>query len=149
MNHRQWIGVVLGFCFAACTFAADPAQVPPKPDAYLPAGVRAAKSVFLSNAGIDWRSQSALDATQELPFNVFARAMQTWGRYQLADSPAAADMVLQFRVVQEFAAFPSIYVNFVDVKTGVILWTVRTDVTRKSIRNNLDEVIQNLKAVVP
>src|SRR5215813_3312440 len=63
----------------------------------IPSPIPNAKKVFIANAGAD-ALVAALDqgkGTGDRFYNIFYAAMKTWGHYELLDSPAGADLVLE------------------------------------------------------
>jgi hypothetical protein len=68
------------------------------PVAPVPTQIASAKKVFISNMGTDtisagvWRQ---LQLAENKPYNEFYAAVKAWGRYQLVDSPADADLVYE------------------------------------------------------
>src|ERR1700722_3630283 len=58
-----------------------------------PPAIAAGKTVFLSNAGLSPDPRDRILSSGKpvtLPFSPFYLDMQSWGRYQLVDSPSAA-----------------------------------------------------------
>jgi hypothetical protein len=92
------------------------AQTPTDPPAGpIPAPLFTAQKVFISNA----ESTNPLEVPY-LAYNAFYAGMKAWGKYELVDSPADADLVLAVR----FEGLPSPQLRLVisDAKTGVELW---------------------------
>lgn len=82
----------------ACARTEPPPQ-PPPPDVI--ARVTAAKSIFLSNAGVNDYFASEIPGGPNVAYNEFYAALQQWGYFQLADSPAHADLILQIRGTEQ------------------------------------------------
>jgi hypothetical protein len=74
-----WLGVPA--CAAQAAGAAVPAPVPGQ--------IANAKSVFISNMGVDAVSLAAFKREQapDKPYGEFYAAMKAWGRYELVDNP--------------------------------------------------------------
>jgi hypothetical protein len=72
------VAVVLLFC---CAFVS--AQEPEKPAEISPhTRLMAARSIYVEHSGAS------------IPFDIIGDAFQGWGRYQLADTPASADLIV-------------------------------------------------------
>ena len=68
-------------CFSAC--APVSAQEPATPAAVSPhARLMAARSIYIQSA------------PASIPYDIIGDAFQGWGRYQVADNPAAADLIV-------------------------------------------------------
>jgi hypothetical protein len=98
---------------------ADPspqAQQPIDPPAApVPAPLFTAQKVFISNA----ESTNPLEVPY-LAYNAFYAGIKAWGKYDLVDSPADADLV--FAVRFEGLPAPQLRLVISDAKTGVELW---------------------------
>jgi hypothetical protein len=105
----------------------------------IPGQIVAAKRVFISNAGSDsYGSESYFRLTRydggpDRFYNQFFAAMKDWGRYEIADSPANADMVCEVRFTSpivdkqprsDLVYDPQLKLTFVDPKTRVALWSL-------------------------
>lgn len=105
----------------------------------VPGQIIAAKRIFISNAGSEsYGSESYFRLTRydggpDRFYNQFYAAMKNWGRYELADSPANADMVCEVRFTSpivdkqprlELVYDPQLNLTFVDPKTRVALWSL-------------------------
>ncbi len=111
-----------------------------------PPGIAAAKTVFLSNAGIapDLRNVIESSSNTAAPFSQLYAGFQTWGRYRLVGSPADADLVFEFSfsdpattcsnektcttAVMELAIY--------DAKTHFRLWTFEEAVDNALLTSN-------------
>lgn len=120
----------------------------------VPTQILSAKKVFISNAGID---STALDVFVRLaepnkPYNQFYAAMKNWGRYELVDSPADADLVFEIRFgapliganhMDSYA--PQYNVTILDTKTHFTLWALSEPVEGAFRKNtfikNLDQAM--------
>ena len=97
--------VTLGmFCAAfAIVFTTVPVLKAQKsngtPAAPVPAQIITSTKVFISNAGADSTSLTALRNAEEpdQPYNELYAAMKSWGRYELVAAPADADLVFEIR----------------------------------------------------
>ena len=114
-------------------------QIPvtaPDPNSPVPAQIASAHTVFLTNAGAD--PNFPIDPTQTYT-NVYA-ALQSWGRFQLVNTPAKADLIFQLRDVSPIAGVvgnrngvysynsPAYQLTIVDPHTNVPLWTITSPV---------------------
>jgi hypothetical protein len=92
------ICLLLPILLIACARTEPPPQ-PPPPDVI--SRVTAAKSIFLSNAGVNDYFASEIPGGPNVAYNEFYAALQQWGYFQLADSPAHADLILQIRGTEQ------------------------------------------------
>jgi hypothetical protein len=121
----------------------------------LPAQIVNAKSVFISNTAPDGMPSDILERFQEpnRPYDQLYTAMKAWGRYEMAGSPADADLVLEIHFsrslytggVGQGAEF---YLSILDAKTHFVLWTlvepVEAAVRRVSWEKNIDASVNAL-----
>jgi hypothetical protein len=152
-NLRQNIFLFVFLTCSVANAAQSPSAAPPAP---IPAQIVAAKTIFVSNA-----SGETLSGTQAslATYNGFYAAMKAWGRYQLAASPANADIIFEIRYGTELgptnvlrgngttAIYPSIRLNIFDSKTHVILWAFTEPMVstkNKSDQEHLTETLGNL-----
>jgi hypothetical protein len=92
------VGLALSLRSDCVCAAQHPKQVPPAP---IPPPILTAKKVFIANGGGD---QSLFDTPQysggpDRLYNEFYAAMKSWGRYELVDTPAEADLVFEIRMI--------------------------------------------------
>lgn len=123
------------------------AQSPAPSAAPLPAALATARKLFLGNAG-DQDNADCLRA-----YNDLYAAINAFGRYQLVDDPAAADLVLELHYEFSLGAGVNGGSNtprqfrllLLDPKTHVLLWTLveRTNYAalERNRNKNLDEVV--------
>ena len=97
-RHLSLFCLLLPMLLLACARTEPPPQ-PPPPDVI--ARVTAAKSIFLSNAGVNDYFASEIPGGPNVAYNEFYAALQQWGYFQLADSPAHADLILQIRGTEQ------------------------------------------------
>ena len=120
-------------CASAC-FAQVPAYTQEGP---VPAALRTAKSVFVSNGGSDsglFPSPFSGDANR--PYSQFYAALKATGHYDLVDDPSQADLVLNLRLFAPYGPsrdekvkgtadpLPMFRLTIYDRKTHYVLWTV-------------------------
>jgi hypothetical protein len=121
----------------------------------LPAQIVNAKNVFISNTAPDGMPSDILEHFQEpnRPYDQLYTAMKAWGRYELADSPADADLVIEIHFVRSFATGglgegAEFYLSIVDAKTHFVLWTlvepVEAAVRKVSWEKNIDASVRAL-----
>jgi hypothetical protein len=103
-------------------------QAPAAPVAPVPAQIVTAKTVFISNAGVD--ATSPVDfkrARPTEPYNQFYVAMKRRARYEVVGTPADADLVLQLRFSAPLSSCetyqPQLTLAILDTKTHFLLWT--------------------------
>jgi hypothetical protein len=123
------VGAFLALSAGNAAFAQQ--QFSDPPNAPIPAQIRAAKKVFVSNA----TGELALPpGNPDLTYNEFYSAMKSWGHFQLVGSPADADLVFEIRFTYTIG---TTYVNqgtggsgqdfqfrlvILDPKSHVVLW---------------------------
>jgi hypothetical protein len=102
----------------------------------VPAQIAAAHTVFLANSGAD--ASFPIDAGTT--YNAVYAALKSWGRYQLVDSPAAADLVFQLRDIAPITdvtgnrggvysvTSPAYQLTVLDPHTNLPLWTITSPV---------------------
>ena len=76
--------------------AQESKQPPPAP---VPSQIHSAKRIFIGNAGGDDLPWGSLQfrGGPDRAYNAFYAAMKNWGRFELADSPSSADLLLEIR----------------------------------------------------
>jgi hypothetical protein len=133
-----WLGVPA--CAAQAAGAAVPAPVPGQ--------IANAKSVFISNMGVDAVSLAAFKREQapDKPYGEFYAAMKAWGRYELVDNPADADLVFEVGFMAPLAGAgnsntysPQLKLAIVDAKTHFTLWTLTEPVEGAIRRGTWDK----------
>lgn len=97
-RHLSILCLLLPILLLACARTEPPPQ-PPPPDVI--ARVTAAKSIFLSNAGVNDYFASEIPGGPNVAYNELYAALQQWGYFQLAGSPAHADLILQIRGTEQ------------------------------------------------
>ena len=149
----------------AITIPLASAQAPHNPPAApVPTPILAAKSVFLSNAGVDNISVSALTKSGDVnqAYNEVYAALRDWGRYRLTSSPADAELVFEIRFAapmvdcgRNTSFAPQLELTIFDSRTHFILWRITEPVEgaiRKSkwarnFEGSMSNLIAALKAV--
>jgi len=107
-----------------------PAVVPAAP---IPPQILAAKKVYVANAGGDEMTgnDQRFSGGADRAYNEFYAAMKSWGRFEIVNSPADADLLLEIR--QSVSAvtptsggtssfIPQFQLNIRDHKTNAMLW---------------------------
>ena len=114
----------------------------------VPPQVAAAHNIFIANAGgesldtvID---QTVFNGGPDRPYNEFYAAMQAWGRYQIASSPAAADLVFQINwnlsdTGLKLPVLGQLRLLVIDPKTNVTLWSFTEYVRGAVLLGNRDK----------
>lgn len=125
-------------------------QVPPAP---VPPQIFAAKKVFIANAGGEQPSEgSQYSGDTDRAYNQFYAAMKTWGRYELVESPAEADLWFEIRFTAPPASRPVSQGNTLgtaefdpqfrlvirDPKTNAILWAFSEHADWAILKGNRD-----------
>lgn len=135
---RIGVGLRLAVCAAMLTAVAAVSQEPAStPAAPVPVAIRAAKKIFVSNAGADsglFPSPFSGDPSRGY-LQLYAGLKQT-GQYDLVDDPAAADLVLELQLTAPNGPSNGSKVNgasdpvpmfrlvIYDRKTHYVLWTL-------------------------
>lgn len=120
--------------------AQDTASTPPAPNvplAPVPAPLLSAKKVFISNAGADsGLFPHPFSGDPDRPYNQFYLDVKSWGRYELVDDPADADLVFELHLTapngpqnpskQNGASdpLPMFRLTILDRKTHYVLWAL-------------------------
>jgi len=143
--------------FAALAVASAPVaraqQSKAVPAAPIPSQILAAKTVFISNAGgeVDVNLGGLGNyGAPDGPYNQFYAAVKAWGRYQLVDSPSAADLIFQIQFsISTLAGTvthgagttedPQFRLVILDPKTNVILWAFTEHVEPAVLQGNRDK----------
>lgn len=128
----------------------------------IPAEIGSAKSVFISNTAPDGMPSEILVRFGEpnRPYDQLYAAMKKWGRYELADSPENADLVLEIHFTRSYVTGglgegAEFYLSILDAKTHFVLWTlvepvegaVRRVSWEKNIDGSVDRLVNDLKVI--
>jgi hypothetical protein len=105
----------------------------PAPSAPVPAQIQTAKKVFIANAGGDEMAEEdqRFSGGPDRAYNEFYTAIRSWGRFEIVNSPAEADLLLEIR--QDVSAvtptgrggssfIPQFRLKIRDPKTNAMLW---------------------------
>jgi hypothetical protein len=156
------IAFAMTFVSAPMIQAQQPKEALPAP---LPAQIINGKTVFISNAGGD--TNYLYSGGPDRLYNQFYAAMKDWGRYQLAASPAEADLVLAISFSNQFVGDnvsrgngaptpvlgrsltdPQFRLTVLDPSTRVTLWTftehVQFAILQGNRDKNFDQALTNL-----
>lgn len=162
MRRVTRILVALHLCLVPCLIQASKKKAVPV--APLPATIRDARKVFVTNAG-----------GSPLAFDEFYSQMKEWGRYEIVGSPSEADIILELRYLVEDGGTrvwgstntytgqtqvysrhltdPQLVLNVYSARTKDLLWSV-TDHRRlakfeknreKETVNSADRLVQGLR----
>jgi hypothetical protein len=144
------VGLAVSLCCASLCAAQKSKQAPPAP---IPPPILRAQKVFIANAGGD---ESLFDTPQynggpDRLYNEFYAAMKSWGRYQLVDAPADADLVfeVQLTLIQPLRSTPLggenppydslFHLTVRDVKTHETLWGLTEHAQTAILQSNRDK----------
>ncbi len=144
---------------AALAAAQQPDYSAPGP---VPSAIRAAKMIFVSNAGSDsGLFPEPFSGDPSRPYNEFYNQLKAAGHYQLVDDPSAADLVLELQLTspsgpqrpskQNGASDPLPMLRLVvyDRKTHYILWAVTESVEMAFLQKTHDRNLDNaIKAIL-
>ncbi len=162
--------VTLGmFCAAfAIVFTTVPVLKAQKsngtPAAPVPAQIITSTKVFISNAGADSTSLTALRNAEEpdQPYNELYAAMKSWGRYELVAAPADADLVFEIRFTAPLTDCgkvttygPQVELAILDTKTHFRLWTLTEPVQgafrkatwEKNVNQGITSLVNDVKGL--
>jgi hypothetical protein len=140
---------------AASLFGADQ----PVPSAPIPAQIAAAKKIFIANVPGAKLPESLTNPTHV--YDEFYAAMKTWGHYDLASTPADADLIFEVNFVStvtrvsgtkesgcDSSSSAELQLVIVDPKTRIILWWLQDDIEgairAKTWDKNLDTAMSVL-----
>jgi hypothetical protein len=93
-------------------------KTPDPPAAPIPVQLLSAQKVFISNG------ESAAEEEFDLPnltYDEFYASLKSWGKFELAPTPADADLI--FKISFAVALSPQLRLVVLDPKTHVVLWT--------------------------
>lgn len=143
MLTRTQLPIVLLVCAALLAGAAAKAQeISAAPEAAVPLApvptpLLNAKKLFISNAGADsGLFPHPFSGDPDRPYNQFYAAIKSWGRYELVDDPANADVVFELHLTapngpqspskQNGASdpLPMFRLTILDRKTHYVLWAL-------------------------
>jgi hypothetical protein len=129
----------------------------------IPGQILSARRVFISNAGSEsYGSQSYFRLTKydggpDRFYNQFYSAIKSWGRYELTDSPAVADIVCEVRftspIVDKQSKYDLVYdpqlnLTILDPKTRVPLWSLTEHIqparNKDGDNRNFDQAVARL-----
>jgi hypothetical protein len=130
----------------------------------VPEQLKAAKKIFIGNAGADGMSSAAFARAGDVnqAYDVFYAAMKEWGRYKLVGSPADADLVMEVRFETPMtdcgnasSYTPTMELKVLDGKTHFQLWTVtapvqpafRKETWNKNVEKGAAMLVDGLKKV--
>jgi len=137
-------------------------QKKPAQPAPIPAQILSAKKVFIANAGGDeTRYDDPLySGGPDRPYNEFYAAIKTWGRYELVDTPADADLVFEIRltvfrlrherVLSEDSpeSDPQFRIVIRDPKTHQALWGLTEHAQGAILQGNRDKNFEQAMAAL-
>ncbi|SRR5258706_2575119 len=106
------------------------------PLAPLPAKLQAAKKVFLINGGGNDLAYDALYAT-----------VKEWPRYQVVDTSADADIVIEFHVAS-YVYSTGFVLTIFDAPSKEVLWTAGNYPHRSRLKNREKEIIAAAQRLV-
>jgi len=139
-------------------------QAKQAPTAPIPAPILEAKKVFVANAGGEepWEDDSQFSGDSDRAYNQFYAAMKTWGRYELVNAPAGADLWFEIRFTVPPASRPVSQGNTLgtaefdpqlrlvvrDPKTNAILWGFTEHAAWAILKGNRDKNFDQCMAKV-
>jgi len=146
-------------CAVSCVsfFAIGVTAAPPGddiPQAPVPAQILSAKRVFIAYSGaenLNLPLMTVFSGKSDRVYNEFYALMKEWGRYELASSPADADLV--FEIGQEFTGLRAPEVGRVrldirDPRSNVLLWSLHEYVQAAIFQGHRDKNLDKAMAVI-
>ena len=124
---------------------AEAQKTPDVPPAPVPVQILTAKKVFIANGDSD----PVLGVTN-LAYDEFYASLKSLGIYQLVQTPADADLILEvrFQIVLPDQGLYLLRLAIADPKTSIVLWRITEHVepwAREATgRKNFDEAMANL-----
>jgi hypothetical protein len=144
--------LVISMLPVSATAADQAKQSPPAP---IPAPILEAKKVFVANAGGEEPSEddAQFSGDSDRAYNQFYAAMKTWGRYELVNAPADADLWFEIRFTIPPASRPVSQGNTLgtsefdpqlrlvirDPKTNAMLWGFTEHAAWAILKGNRDK----------
>jgi hypothetical protein len=143
------------------TAGAQQLPVAPSATAPIPPLLLSAKTVFISNAGADsGLFPHPFSGDPDRAYNEFYANVESWGRYQIAASPAEADLIFELQLTAPSGPsnadkskgasdpLPMVRLVIYDQPTHYVLWALTESVApaekQKTHDHNLDEAVANL-----
>ncbi|WP_263375200.1 hypothetical protein [Granulicella aggregans] len=132
--------VLLGGGFMETMEIARAQYIPSTPK---PPQLAAAKSVFISN------NFGATYADSDRMYDEVYSAVQHMNRFSIVTDPSSCDLILEFRFGNAFTGPGLVFLNVVDPKSHVVLWSVSGEGTPKGlsfahVHKNEPDVIDKL-----
>ena len=128
----------------------------------IPAPIAAARTILLTNGGVDQQFLQAFEKAGDvnLAYDDLYASMQSWGHYSVVTSPEQADLVVEMNasaplnILQVYA--PCFTVRIYDGKSHFLLWSLTLPVDgafrkatfEKNVQKAVDNGISAMKALV-
>ncbi len=129
----------------------------------VPPAIRAAKTVFVSNAGSDsGLFPHPFSGGADRAYNQFYTELKSWGRYEVVSNPQEADLILELQLTSPLGPadaskqkgasdpWPMFRLVIYDQKSHYILWTLTQTIQpanlQKTHDRNFDESLTALTA---
>jgi hypothetical protein len=155
----RWIACLCAVALLSAVTSAQPAV--PVATAPVPSSLFSAKKVFISNAGADsGLFPHPFSGDPDRAYNEFYADVESWGRYQLVDAPAEADLIFELQLTAPSGPsnadkskgasdpLPMVRLVIYDRPTHYILWALTESIApatlQKTHDHNLDEAVSNL-----
>jgi hypothetical protein len=136
-------------------------QTAPDVTAPVPSLLLSAKKVFISNAGADsGLFPHPFSGDPDRAYNEFYGDVESWGRYQVVDTPAKADLVFELQLTAPSGPsnadkskgasdpLPMVRLVIYDRPTHYVLWALTESIApanlQKTHDHNFDEAVANL-----
>ncbi|MEJ2010444.1 MAG: hypothetical protein P8Z30_20210, partial [Acidobacteriota bacterium] len=158
MVNRIGLGLSWIVVGILAVFVSVPARATPRETltaAPVPAEIISAKRIFISNAGRGCSpfGNAYFSGGPDRSYDQFYTAMKSWGRYQLAHSPSAAELDFAIELscppvttakggaeIHAGSTYdPQLRLIILDLKTHTVLWTITVHVSRAILQGNRDK----------
>jgi len=162
MKHFRFRFIAcLGFVVMLPEIAVTAQQPAPVAVAPVPPQLLNAKTVFISNAGSDsGLFPHPFTGDPDRAYNEFYAGVVSWGRYQLTESPAEADLVFELQLMAPNGPsnadkskgasdpLPMLRLVIYDRPTHYVLWALTESIApagrQKTHDHNFDEAVSSL-----
>jgi hypothetical protein len=114
------------------------------PSAPVPSAIQSAKKIFIANGAEGSNVPFGIyGGDDDRAYNEFYEQMKGWGHYELAPSPADAELVLEITfqapLIGHDVFAPQFHIDVLDVKTHTLLWKVVERVPVALLQSNREK----------
>jgi hypothetical protein len=134
-----WMPVAIALLTVSVAEAGKKPELAPAP---IPGQVVTAKKVFIS-----YLESDADPGAADLTYNEFYGLMKSWGKYEIASTPADVDLVFEIRFISGISD-SQLRLSILDPKTHFVLWPfvqhVQSSSRETARRKNFDQAMTDL-----